>query len=716
MKKINYDEVKKELKSKLPDYLSELGINSVEMFNCINPYHDDKNPSMGLYDKGSGMHVHCFGCGAYWDIFDVYAVETKQGTVNSDATVTYDYKKIFSDLATKYNINLPEYKPSQEDQLNQKVSELAQYTIKVAQAHLDETDYLKKRGISMELAKKFHLGYVSTWDNPKTALQGKKITPTPRIIIPTSENTYLARDARLEIPDNEEPYKKQKVGKVHLFNSDALFQDQKPIFLVEGEFDALSIMEASDKVEAVALGSTQDQGILKKTISQAFATKVKAGKTYDPTFFIAMDGDEAGDLANHQIKQILDQANYTSYIVTNSLLTDDSKDANDSLVKDPKGLRANINNILKDPDKYLTNLLQRIQDNRAKQQYIPTGLGNLDEILDGGLYPQLYVIGAVTSLGKTTFNLQIADNVARRGHQVLFFSLETSRDTLSEKNISRLTFDTCNNDISLAQTARSIDNGNFLKEENGQLKYPKLFKHVMKSFEFYNAYYTNLHINNGILHRPTAQEIYNQVAKFCNKHPEAHPLIIVDYLQILKPMEAGLTDKEAVTESVSKLNEITEEFKCPVMLISSFNRQNYDNEVCLQSFKESGEIEYYSDVLLGLQYQKDYKPDYDSHDNTQPRKVELLILKNRNGESRKKAYFDFYCAFNEFLPDQDYIQGKKLEHECKKETKAFNKEQHEAGQRRVKKMIQDSLKHMGKDMNKQKDQKDDDSPFPFTTF
>lgn len=654
MPKINFNEIKSELKSKLLDYLSDLGINTNNKFNCINPYHDDKNPSMGLDKKNGSLHVHCFGCGAHWDIFDVYAVETKQGTVNGDATVTYDYKKIFSDLAIKYGIRLPEYKPSsQEDQLDQKVSEMAQYTIKVAQAHLDETDYLKKRGISMELAKKFHLGYVSTWDNPKAALQGKKITPTPRVIIPTSENTYLARDARLEIPDNEEPYKKQKVGESHLFNGKALLQDEKPIFLVEGEFDALSIMEASDKVEAVGLGSTQDQRILKDALKKVIRFKTSKKIPYNPLILIAMDNDSAGDMANHQIARMLSNIHLTGHIVTNALV-DNHKDANDALVADKQRLTANIDKILKEPDQYLNNLLKRIGDNLNKQLYIPTGFSNLDKILDGGLYPQLYVIGAVSSLGKTTFTLQIADNVARKNHPVFFFSLETSKDTLTEKNISRITFETAGDDSKLPQTARSIDNGFFLETGKDGFKHPAIMRHVIQSFDMYKSYYQNLKINNGITNRPSAQDIYNQVQAYCVQHPSTPPVVIVDYLQILKPLKDNLTDKEAVTSSIAKLNELTEKFHAPVILISSFNRQNYETEVSMQSFKESGEIEYYSDVLMGLQYQDGQKPDFEDTDPMTSRKIEAVILKNRNGVSRSKVGFDFYSAFNEFIPEVGY--------------------------------------------------------------
>lgn len=654
MPKTNFNEIKGELKSKLLDYLSDLGINTNNKFNCINPYHDDKNPSMGLDKKNGSLHVHCFGCGAHWDIFDVYAVETKQGTVNGDATVTYDYKKIFSDLAIKYGIRLPEYKPSsQEDQLDQKVSEMAQYTIKVAQAHLDETDYLKKRGISMELAKKFHLGYVSTWDNPKAALQGKKITPTPRVIIPTSENTYLARDARLEILDNEEPYKKQKVGESHLFNGKALLQDEKPIFLVEGEFDALSIMEASDKVEAVGLGSTQDQRILKDALKKVIRFKTSKKIPYNPLILIAMDNDSAGDMANHQIARMLSNIHLTGHIVTNALI-DGCKDVNDALVADKQRLTANIDKILKEPDQYLNNLLKRIGDNLNKQLYIPTGFSNLDKILDGGLYPQLYVIGAVSSLGKTTFTLQIADNVARKNHPVFFFSLETSKDTLTEKNISRITFETAGDDSKLPQTARSIDNGFFLETGKDGFKHPAIMRHVIQSFDMYKSYYQNLKINNGITNRPSAQDIYNQVQAYYVQHPSTPPVVIVDYLQILKPLKDNLTDKEAVTSSIAKLNELTEKFHAPVILISSFNRQNYETEVSMQSFKESGEIEYYSDVLMGLQYQDGQKPDFEDTDPMTSRKIEAVILKNRNGVSRSKVGFDFYSAFNEFIPEVGY--------------------------------------------------------------
>lgn len=640
------NQIKEHIKTLLPNYLQELGINDLKKnFNCLNPSHEDKHPSMS-YNPNANK-VKCFGCGVSWDIYDLYAVLEDNAPIDG-TTVEYDFSKILSELGQRYNVQgVPSYQPTPQSKKKNSKKALIAKTIENAQLHLDETNYLQKRGISLDLAKKFKLGYISEWKNTDIYVDDEakfnKMSSSKRLIIPTSDYSYTAR----YIGEDKNHNRYMKVGKAHLFNSRALSQDTKPIFLVEGEFDALSILEASDKVEAIGLGSVSDQDIFINLLK-----KVKQhNSNYDPEFFIAMDNDNAGELANHQLEKKLQGLGFDNvHIVTKSLLGS-YKDANEALVKDRARLQKRLENVLKDPDQYLINLLKRIQENMTQQRFIPTGFDNLDRVLDGGLYPQLYIIGAVSSLGKTTFTLQIADNIAKQKRPVFFFSLETSRDTLTEKIISRHTFEqaTLECDYKLAQNARSIDNGYFFESDEGGIKHKKVFDSVMRAFDSFANYYQYLKINNGITNRPSAQDIYNKVARYCTKNPDIEPVVIVDYLQILKPLEKGLTDKEAVTASVAKLNELTEEFHAPVILISSFNRQSYDKEVAFASFKESGEIEYYSDVLLGLQYQKDKTPDFTTvEDPLTPREVELVILKNRNGASHKKVQFNFYNAYNMF--------------------------------------------------------------------
>ena len=83
---------------------------------------------------------------------------------------------------------------------------------------------------------------------------------------------------------------------------------------------------------------------------------------------------------------------------------------------------------------YLLSFMKRTKENTEKP-WTSTGIESLDRIIDNGLYPGLYTIGAVSSLGKTSFALQIADQIAEAGEDVLFFSLEQSRLELVSKSL-----------------------------------------------------------------------------------------------------------------------------------------------------------------------------------------------------------------------------------------------------------------------------------------
>lgn len=66
---------------------------------------------------------------------------------------------------------------------------------------------------------------------------------------------------------------------------------------------------------------------------------------------------------------------------------------------------------------------------------VKSGYANLDAFTN--LYPGLYVIGAISSLGKTTFIHQMGEQIAQSGIHVLFFSLEQSILELASKSIAR---------------------------------------------------------------------------------------------------------------------------------------------------------------------------------------------------------------------------------------------------------------------------------------
>ena len=128
------------------------------------------------------------------------------------------------------------------------------------------------------------------------------------------------------------------------------------------------------------------------------------------------------------------------------------------------------------------------------------------------------------------------------------------------------------------------------------------------------------------------------------------PVVVIDYIQILAPYNDRATDKQNTDKAVMELKRISRDYKTPVIGISSFNRANYSVPVTMEAFKESGAIEYSSDVLIGLQLKGAGQKDFDANQAKRkvPREVELVILKNRNGRTGDDYRLQLLPAFQLF--------------------------------------------------------------------
>ena len=126
------------------------------------------------------------------------------------------------------------------------------------------------------------------------------------------------------------------------------------------------------------------------------------------------------------------------------------------------------------------------------------------------------------------------------------------------------------------------------------------------------------------------------------------PVVIIDYLQLLAPHDPRSTDKQNMDRAVMELKRISRDYKISVIAISSLNRQSYNSPVSMEAFKESGAIEYSSDVLIGLQAKGAGEKGFDTDEakKKNPREIELKIIKNRNGEAGDRLYFEYYKLFN----------------------------------------------------------------------
>lgn len=651
-------DAREQLKGYLRNYVESVTQKSkgANLYVCPLCGSGTGKSGTGAFSIKNGTSWKCFSCNAGGDIFDLY------GAINGTA----DHNEQLRGLSELYGVQVASYRSTAQEDFSPEYqnpaknerythnsihttvytqAETEDYTDFFLQANkaVDQTDYWKKRGLSKETVDRFKLGYVAEWRHPKAP----KAPTSPRLIIPTGKGSYLARDTREEVPAEQKPYSKSKVGSIQLFNKRALQTATKPIFIVEGELDALSIIEVGG--EAVALGTT--------TKSKALVELLKA-QAPAQALIIALDNDEAGQRASRELTEGLQELNIPCYSFNPC---GEYKDANEALQRDREAFTIAVAEAehLQDEEEqakreaylknstanYLQSFINGIADS-VDTPYIPTGFKKLDSVLDGGLYEGLYIVGAISSLGKTTIITQIADQIARAGTDVLIFSLEMARAEIMAKSISRHTLQSVlatGGDIRNAKTARGITTGKRYIDYS-QTERDLINNAIME----YSQYAQNIYISEGV-GDIGAEQIRQTVAQHI-LYTGKTPVVIIDYLQILAPYSERATDKQNTDKAVMELKRISRDYKTPVIGISSFNRANYKEAVTMEAFKESGAIEYSSDILIGLQLKGAGKKEFDANEakRKDPREIELVILKNRNGRTGDSLSFNFYPLFNYF--------------------------------------------------------------------
>lgn len=280
------------------------------------------------------------------------------------------------------------------------------------------------------------------------------------------------------------------------------------------------------------------------------------------------------------------------------------------------------------------------------QAHYPTRFPQLDEALGGGFTVGLHVLGAVSSLGKSTFVLQIADNLTAAGYHVIFVSLEVSPVSLASKLISRQTYINAGKNIRMAKTSRQLTseaNKDFDEDE---------WEACQMAANTVGNRLGELKVLDSAKRRITVDDIEREVERHIRQTGE-RPVLVVDYLQILPAPQNSkfFTDKQVVDYNVARLRAIANAHDIPIIIISSFNRSSYDTQASLQAFKDSGNIEYSADTLIGLQAfgvgKSDFNPD--KAKAAILRQIELVILKQRYGPVGQHIRYDFLPQYNQFI-------------------------------------------------------------------
>ena len=241
-----------------------------------------------------------------------------------------------------------------------------------------------------------------------------------------------------------------------------------------------------------------------------------------------------------------------------------------------------------------------------KEKYLGarTGYKYLDTVTSGLNKSDLILIAARPGMGKTSFAINLATNVARRGaKEVAVFSLEMSREQLATRMLS---------------TEALVDS------------------HKLRSGYLTNDDWVRLAQSAGVLSGlpmyfddtagVTVQQIKAKLRRMKNIG-----LVVIDYLQLMTSTLKTDNRVLVISEITRQLKIMAKELDIPVILLSQLSRgpeSRNDKRPMLSDLRESGSIEQDADIVMFL-----YRDAYYNKDSATPNISECIIAKNRHGET-----------------------------------------------------------------------------------
>ena len=260
----------------------------------------------------------------------------------------------------------------------------------------------------------------------------------------------------------------------------------------------------------------------------------------------------------------------------------------------------------------LPEVLDRLSEMSESKNHLPglsTGLSAVDQKITGLNKSDLILLAARPGMGKTSFALNIALNVAKSTNMtVAVFSLEMSREQLATRLLS----------------AEALVENNRLK--TGMLRETDWEK-IAGAASVLNR--VNIRIDDNPM-----LSVADMNAK-CRRL-ENLGLVVIDYLQLMTSAGkggGGESRQQVVSDMSRMLKIMAKELNVPVICLSQLSRANEkrdDKRPMLSDLRESGAIEQDADIVLFL-----YRDDYYHEDTEKHNIAECIVAKNRHGETGK---------------------------------------------------------------------------------
>ena len=315
------------------------------------------------------------------------------------------------------------------------------------------------------------------------------------------------------------------------------------------------------------------------------------------------------------------------------------KSSHDSVIKK---LNFSVEEEREDENKSLSmaDILRRYWEvTRRKANVVTSGFKDLDDMLGGGWEEQrLVILAAPPNVGKTTLAHMWAETAAFHGRPVLYMTTEDTPTALTGKTIARLgkiPYDAVSKGYPEYETRINDTIATLLQRESAERL---IYLDGTESISLAKI-------------RKIAREHFD---KYSTEKGGGPGIIVMDYLQELARRvsnELGSVEPRIINTAISQFaRSIAIELHCTVIAISSINRSSYERSGSatsgvLSAMKESGDIEYATDVALSLYEEK--KDDRNTNGLTP---MTLYVDKNRQGKRNVCSSLDFYGEFQQFTP------------------------------------------------------------------
>lgn len=625
---------------------------------CGHGTHGD-----GIKENPKAKNKHslkCFGCEFSGDVLDL--IQQERGcSFNEALLAAADQLGIAIDRAgapegaqrpvTAAGDKMPGKEIKQPQRAAESAKDYTDYYQECAKRIEDpEADaYLTARGISQETAFLYGLGYDPAWISPaavkKLEAEGNpwRPAPTKRIIIPVSRNHYVARAMDPAVEKYAKP-NETGGGSAGIFNEKALYSEAKVVFVTEGAFDALSVIEAG--AAAVALNSTN---MVSRFLEGLRARPTKA------VLVICLDTDDKGKKAADQLRQGLDLLGIL-YITKD--ISGGHKDPNEALTGDWPSFMERVKQAEQlaekvRPASVIDQFLEKIQG-EAYRPY-KTGLTFFDNLLGGGVLRQtLLLLLAAPGAGKTTLCQQVAEALARNGNPVIYLNFEMSREQMIAKALSGRSF-------------RRKEGGKYsvLEILQGYKWTDKQRSEITADAAAYEReILTWLKYNPGGLSTDVdaLQGYLDAIGNAAHEAGGPAPVLIVDYLHLITSKKR-LEARELIRQAVYMLKEYAVRNNTFVMAIAASNRDSNKGVIGQDSGRDSSNIEYTADYLLSLNYYAVEKDEVDIKDPVAMgdlqqkawREMTLRVNKSRFTAPGRTANLYFHAAGNTFYGEGDWM-------------------------------------------------------------